>query len=298
MPWAALFAGVLLISCASGPPRESVLAGTALAGAGLADTALAESAKPDQQRAEETAFRVHREEPRIPLWEEAPRTLAAADVPALTIRLELLDFSAEDPDLGKLLNSALYRGLGVRDYARDLVRVQAIEYREMGAEVLNNPAMMNSATLNWSYEEILETGFASPRLLVLSRDRAFYSGGAHPNYDRAYFVFDREVAMRVRLSDIVREASKPALQRLVNRELRAAKNLGSGDSLKAAHFFVDEAELSENFFFSPEGLGFHWDPYEIAPYAEGYVEVIVPFGEITAFLSPEGQRLVRELRKE
>jgi hypothetical protein len=157
---------------------------------------------------------------------------------------------------------------------------------------------VNSATLNWEYSERLETPVNGSRLLVIFRERNFYTGGAHPNYDRTYFVFDQEAATRVRLSDIIREESMPALKQLVNRELRAGKKLGPRDSLKTALFFVDEAELPENFFFSPGGLGFHWDPYEIAPYSEGYVEAVVPFGEITAFLSPEGQRLAGELRKE
>jgi hypothetical protein len=279
---AVLAAGLLFSACGSGGiPREG---------------APPEAAKPGPRRAAEAAFTVYRQELRIPLWEEPPPALTAGETPVLTIKLELIDFSGGDPAQEKLLNSVFYRGLGAGDYARDLIRVQTIEYREMGAEIQNNPAMVNSASLNWDYEESLEPAAVSPRLLTISRDRAFYSGGAHPNYDRTYFVFDREAAMRVRLSDIIREESRPALRRLVNRELRAGKKLGPADSLKKAGFFVDEAELSENFFLSPRGLGFHWDPYEIASYAEGYVEAALPFGEIMNLLGPEGRHLVRDLR--
>jgi hypothetical protein len=294
-PLAVLFTGLLSFgACASLdlPPESGVARNSP------AQSDPAETARPAPRGAEEAALPAYREEPRIPLWEEPPRSLAAEDVPALTIKLELIDFSGEGPDQERLLNAVFYRGLGVRDYARELVRVQTIEYREMGEEARNNPAMAYSATLNWEYGESLRAGPVSPRLLVIARDRSFYSGGAHPNYDRTYSVFDREVAMRVRLADIVREESRPALKRLVNRELRAAKKLGPGDSLKKAQFFVDEVELPENFFLSPQGLGFHWDPYEIASYAEGFIEAIVPFDELTAFLSPEGHRLARELRTE
>lgn len=289
-----LFAGFLpLTACTTaGIPPGSALEGSAPAG-----SALAGAVKAGPGGAEERALPTYREELRIPLWEDPPPALAAEDIPALTIRLELIDFSGEKPDQEKLLNNVFYRGLKVQDYARELIRVQTIEYREMGEEARNNPAMVNSATLNWEYGESLEAGPVSPRLLVIARDRSFYRGGAHPNYDRSYSVFDREVAMRVRLSDLIREESRPALRRLVNRELRAGKKLGPADSLKKARFFVDEAELSENFFLSPQGLGFHWDPYEIASYAEGYVKAVVPFDDLTALLSPEGRRLVRELRE-
>jgi hypothetical protein len=228
----------------------------------------------------------------IPLWQDLPP--GAEKIPVLTIELELIDF-AGDPGEG-LFQDTLYRGLSAGNYAGELVRVQTIEYREIGGEVLNNPRIMNSESLNWDYAEHLEALVDSPQLLVIIRNRAFYSGGAHPNYDKTYFVFDRNPLTQVRLSDIIREESRPALTGSVNRKLRAAKGLGPGDSLEKAMFFVDEAELSENFFLSPQGLGFHWDPYEIAPYAEGYVEVLVPFGEIETFLSPRGLELIRELR--
>jgi hypothetical protein len=231
------------------------------------------------------------QESRIPLWPELPP--GAEKIPAMTVELKLIDFTGDPAE--RPVHDSLYRGLNARDYAEQLARIQAAEYQEAGEEARNIPRLMNSASLNWLYAEEIEAPLNSPRVLVIARSRAFYDGGAHSNYDKTYFVFNRDPAAQVRLSDIIREESRPALGELVNRELRAAKGLGPGDSLKKARFFVDEAELTENFFLSPSGLGFHWDPYEIASFAEGYVEALVPFGEIGAFLSPLGLELAREL---
>jgi hypothetical protein len=244
------------------------------------------------------AFAPYVEELRIPLWTELPPALTAKESPVMTINLSLIDFAAlHAGGAGQLFNDTFYRGLSVRDYVRELVRVQTIEYQEMGEEARHNSSILNSASLNWEYWESLEMPVNGPRLSVIFRDRSFYNGGAHPSSDRTYVVFDKGAAARVLLSDIVREESKPALKELVNRELRAGKKIGPSDSLKKARFLVDEAELTENFFFTPQGLGFHWDPYEIAPYSEGYVEAVVPFEEIMALLSPGGQRLAGDLRE-
>jgi hypothetical protein len=280
---AILFAGILpVMSCASGgSPREA---------------APQDILKSSPRKAAAGAFAPYVEELRIPLWTELPPALAAKESPVLTINLSLIDFAASpagSPE--RLFNDAFYRGLSVRDYARELVRVQTIEYQEMGKEARNNSSILNSASLNWEYWESLEMPVNSPRLSVIFRDRSFYNGGAHPSSDRTYVVFDKGTAAQVLLSDIVREESKPALRELVNRKLRAGKKIGPSDSLKKARFLVDEAELTENFFFTPQGLGFHWDPYEIAPYSEGYVEAVVPFEEIMGLLSPGGQRLAGEL---
>jgi hypothetical protein len=244
---------------------------------------------------------MYSQELRIPLWEDPPPGLNPERLPALTISLRLADLprapsgGTAAESLGHLFRDIFYRGLSPRDYAQELVRVQTIEYRDMGEEARNNPRIALSGTLNWSYEEQFEAETVTPRFVVIARNRANYTGGAHGNYDRSYFVFDRELGMRVFLSDLIREDALPALQELVNRELRAAKNLGPRDSLKKALFFVDSVELTENYFLSPQGLGFHWDPYEIAPYAEGYVEVQVPYGDLGALVRPEGQRLIRDL---
>jgi hypothetical protein len=109
-----------------------------------------------------------------------------------------------------------------------------------------------------------------------------------------YFVFDRELGIQIGLSDIIRENSGSVLTALLNRELRAAHNLDAADSLQQAGFFVDDVELTENYFLSSGGLGFHWDPYEIAPYATGYVEILIPYAGIQDLLGPEGQHLIRE----
>jgi hypothetical protein len=216
------------------------------------------------------------------------------NAPALTISLALIDLAGDEAALQQLFQDTWYRGLKPQDYVRELVRVQTDEYRDMGEEVRHYPGRVGSATLNWSYEEHFDTEVNTPRLLVVSQNRANYSGGAHGSYDKQYFVFDREVTMLVRLPDLIREEARPSLKILLNRELRATKKLGANDSLQRAGFSVDEVELTDNYFLSPQGLGFHWDPYEIAPYAEGYVEAIIPYTEIENLLSPEGQRLIRE----
>jgi hypothetical protein len=254
-----------------------------------------------RESAAEEPSAMYQQELRISLWEEAPPGLETGEIPALTLSLELVDTEIlaggtgeTEKALERLLRKTFYRGLSVRDYTEDQFRVQTMEYRAIEEEARHNTWLVNSASLNWDYRETFQIPVNTARLLVLRRDRFFYSGGAHPNHDRTYFVFNRERAMRIGLADIIREESLTALKELINRELRIQKEIGPDDSLKKARFFVDEAEPPENYFFSPQGLGFHWDPYEIASYAEGHVEVLLPYAGIWELLGPEGRRLARE----
>jgi hypothetical protein len=113
--------------------------------------------------------------------------------------------------------------------------------------------------------------------VVIKRTVDYYDGGAHGLYGTDYRVFDRNAARFVTLSDIVGESKLPALQQAVMAELRKKFELSEDEQLTDAGFFKDELELTENFFLSENGIGFHWNPYDLAPYVFGEIEVIVPW---------------------
>jgi predicted AAA+ superfamily ATPase len=67
------------------------------------------------------------------------------------------------------------------------------------------------------------------------------------------------------------------------------------DSLRAddkGPLFEDVFELNDNWFLSPEGLGFSFDPYEIGPYAAGFIELVIPYSKLKAWVKP-GSALAR-----
>ncbi|MDR1024548.1 MAG: RsiV family protein [Treponema sp.] len=299
---AALLIGLLLVSgCASQKlPQDEVLREESRGKVSRENPELPQVSRTGPQDTAKPVFAPYSQELRIPLWEDPPAGMKPDEVPALTISVDLLDpaiplGTAGNPEiLGQRFRDIFYRGLSPQDYTQEQARIHAMEYRDMGDEVRSNPRMIFSASLNWTYEEELTTEFSSARLLVISRERHSYTGGAHGNYDKSYFVFDRELGIQIGLSDIIRGDAGPVLTALINRELRAGQNLGAADSLKQRGFFVDDVELTENYFLSSGGLGFHWDPYEIAPYVTGYVEILIPYAGIRELLGPEGQHLIRE----
>jgi hypothetical protein len=78
----------------------------------------------------------------------------------------------------------------------------------------------------------------------------------------------------------------------VEEALRDQAGLKQGEPLQTGGFFEDTVTAPDNFFLAEPGLGFHWDPYEIAPYAAGPVEVIIPYNRIGSLLSSRGAVLI------
>jgi hypothetical protein len=114
------------------------------------------------------------------------------------------------------------------------------------------------------------------RYVIIKRTTDYYDGGAHGSYGTEYRVFDRNAVRFVTLHDIFSAGEREALHKAVVESLRKKFELAEDEGLTAVGFFSDEIVLTENFFLSGEGVGFHWNPYELAPYVFGEIEVVVP----------------------
>lgn len=109
-----------------------------------------------------------------------------------------------------------------------------------------------------------------------------YSGGAHGMPYRDYFVFDRKSGARLSLADIV-ENPVEELQAMVGKAFRklAEETSFSFEAPEELEFIVSDSISYETpFFLTEEGIAFFYTPYEIAPYAAGFPEVVIPYEEL------------------
>ena len=72
------------------------------------------------------------------------------------------------------------------------------------------------------------------------------------------------------------------------RHLREIKGLSPQANLADDYpAFQDGFQLNENFSIGPRGLTFFFNSCEIASYAEGPTEILLPFEEIKGLLRPD-----------
>ena len=111
-----------------------------------------------------------------------------------------------------------------------------------------------------------------------------YTGGAHPNYYVSKKIFDKETGQLLQLLDIVKDTS--SLKKLVEIDFRKQVEISPTESLSAAGFWFekDQFKLPLNVGMTNDGLGFYYNPYEVAPYAQGTIEIILPFEKVEKFL--------------
>ncbi|MDR1655136.1 MAG: RsiV family protein [Treponema sp.] len=219
--------------------------------------------------------------------------LTDAGEPAMTQEFNLLDLEDEDPG-SALFRSLVYGGQTAEQYAAERERLYRAEYLEAKSGFREGDDYGES--MNWYHTETVRLETESPRIRVFSKTGESYTGGAHGMREQRYLVIDRSAGRQIDTVFIIKNGAEGELTALINDALRSRADLGPGTPLTEGGFFEESVEITENFFLDRDGMGFHWDQYEIAPYFMGPIEVLVPWEKLTALLSAEGEAIRRDLR--
>jgi hypothetical protein len=147
------------------------------------------------------------------------------------------------------------------------------------------------------YSENYEVTVSTPNLTVFSWYREYYSGGAHGMQEKTWYVIDKQAGEVIKRSDVFKPGSEGSLLELIESALRERDHLENYEALSSGIYFEDTVEITDNYFFSKKGMGFHWDPYEIAPYSEGIIEIILPYSDLRSLLNQKGLALAEEAQR-
>jgi len=135
---------------------------------------------------------------------------------------------------------------------------------------------------DWFDRRRVEVLHEDAQVISLAFEMSSFAGGAHPMSMRRLASFDRASAQLLRLEDAVRPDAMRLLTDLVTRAVRTDLGIAPQVDLADAGFFVDDNRIPppDNFAVTAEGWLLHYDPYEIAPYAMGPLEIRLRFSEI------------------
>jgi hypothetical protein len=206
--------------------------------------------------------------------------------------LTLLD-AAKPAKLRVFFNDLLYGGKTLDEYRDILVGEYQAGYRAMRAAVKEYPDMP-AESLNWYYTESMNFLIFTDKAALISREKNYYTGGAHGMQETSYYAASLAQFEPLYWQDFFTDYNSPELYRLVLDQLRAKDNLASGAAPSTGIYFEDEPAITDNFFLTKGGFGFHWNVYDIAPYSEGPIEIIIPWEKIRPFLSTQGISLLAD----
>ena len=114
-----------------------------------------------------------------------------------------------------------------------------------------------------------------------------YSGGAHGMYSTQFVNVDLDKKAVIQLDDVFTKAQQNKVKALL---WEIYQNESRGDNGERQEPFTAKADfyLSDNFYFSQDGIAFVYPPYALGPYAAGEKELRLSLydDEVKALLTP------------
>ncbi|RYU77889.1 DUF3298 and DUF4163 domain-containing protein [Hymenobacter persicinus] len=148
-----------------------------------------------------------------------------------------------------------------------------------------NDAATFPAFLNYEDQRTTEVFWNQGGLLSFGVQFYGYGGGAHGNYNTSVVTLNARTGRALRYADIFRPGVKGALQELLGRYVRRSLAQPPGTPLEK-FLFVKQMPVTHNVYLTSGGAVFVYGPYEIASYAQGEVQVYVPFRALQPLLQP------------
>jgi hypothetical protein len=124
-------------------------------------------------------------------------------------------------------------------------------------------------------------------LLALEYGGYVYEGGAHGADFKEFLNWNPKAKKPVYLKDVLVPGAYPQLSKIAERIFRKNEKLKDTSSLARDYFFRDNKfALNENYLFTPSGIRFVYNQYEIKPYAAGQTELLIPWVQIKTLIRP------------
>ncbi|MCS7053729.1 MAG: DUF3298 and DUF4163 domain-containing protein [Ignavibacterium sp.] len=155
-------------------------------------------------------------------------------------------------------------------------------------EFISDPELLEYYPADWvfSFEVSFRTTYLSNELLSIVLDHIEFTGGAHHNYFSTGYNIRLSDGQLLKLDDIIKQNQFFNLSLFCEEEILKIYN---ASSLAEAGFFDDEIIITPNqdFYVKPNYLVIQFDPYEIAPYSLGSIEIELRFDRLKLLLKPD-----------
>ncbi len=157
----------------------------------------------------------------------------------------------------------------------------------LATDYRNTQADMGDMSGCWELNTTADTIFSNRNMLTVRATIFAYTGGAHPNTNQLLLTFNRNTGREMHLADMVSDTA--ALLGIVEKAFRKQQQLSPTGKLEGQGYFLHNGQffLPGNIAPGRQGLIFYYNPYEIAAYAVGPIEVVVPYEKLNGILRKE-----------
>ena len=216
--------------------------------------------------------------------------------PRCQVHLKLLQASADNGERAKIVNEILMSRLLNKTGEHDLkaaadkfVDDYTDNYKSTMLPLYNQDRSDTTKKAWYEYHYVIETTTQQGPDNIISYLATidYYEGGAHGINQLITFNFDMATGNLMTLADVFAPGYESQLKGILLKALKSKTGLNSLNELKeAGYLYSMDMFPSENFILNDETITFVYNPYEIAPYAVGSIELIITYSEVSQILNP------------
>lgn len=177
----------------------------------------------------------------------------------------------------------------------DSAKVDQMNMQQLADELIQDylsaKEEFKEATLNFEYNISSRITYRHPEVWSIFFNIYTYTGGAHPMTYQKFLNINPETGQRVDLKKYI--TNQEELKRIVEQTIRQKHDIPT-EQVWSDVFFSDRFQWPENMGITQEGLILVYNPYEILPYAAGFTEIVISFGEAKQFLTIDLQSEAEE----
>jgi hypothetical protein len=168
------------------------------------------------------------------------------------------------------------KGKSMKQLAEDFIQ----EYEDFKKE------MPDAASGGWYYNAVVSVEVLTDTLISMTVQQDYYTGGAHGGMETYFINVNPGTGAEFTLDNLLKSGYQKPLAAIGEQVFRQVKEIPDTASLNENYFeFPDDTfALNKNYGFRKEGIVFYYNNYEIAPYAAGPTEVVIPYETVREWI--------------
>lgn len=121
--------------------------------------------------------------------------------------------------------------------------------------------------------------------LTIVLDTYLFTGGAHGYTSKKFLNFDKKKGVELENLELFNNAEE--FRTFAEEVFRRTENIPTGKSINHTGFMFEQDSfyLPENIGFTEKGIKLLYNPYEVASYTDGTIELVLPHSEVKKYLA-------------
>jgi hypothetical protein len=159
-------------------------------------------------------------------------------------------------------------------------------YQNYTAHYKSSAFEYRSSLLKWMAILDVQILFNENFVLTICIKQNISNWNIDPTWDKIYLVFNLKTGQKLTADDLFMPGYEGKLKTLLTTQLQ--KQFNVTNSLQSEGFYKSTVAKYDNIFVTREGIGFHYNPGELAPAIFGEIDLFFKFDELKDILLTRG----------